>query len=636
MVADRYRQRVEKLDADIAQGHLQSQKLGVARIAVALPGIVMIAANFFEPRIPSGIWQFGTLLLIGFLALATWHENLRDRIEWWIQQRAFYRRLLARCDRTWTELPPLPSEPAATSLTSDLSRDLDLFGDRSLFRWASLAVTDSGAATLGQWMMQWVPTTEVLRRQTSVRELAELHPWRQSFWDAAIGFRGMDSSPEKIAQWGAEPPLFQSRSLVKFATWVGPCLAILGLIGGLVGILASLPILFNVGLVLFLVGIAINLLLTITIMGSVHDVFVRVGTANRELQSLSTLFSLVEELQPKSELLNEIRSDLIGHPTSSTQAIGQLRRTMSFAGIQRNPLFFIPYWILQLILLWDIRVLERLEGWKKEFGNQIARWIQGLGTIEALNSAATIADENPDWAYPTWFDNRNRTLQIQTLGHPLLKDSSRVCNDVSIDRSHPLLLVTGSNMAGKSTLLRSLGINTILARTGSPVACRAWNGPNLEVASSIRVQDSLQDGVSFFMAELKRLRSIVDFTETQLDQHGRSTLVLLDEILQGTNSRERQIAVEQVLGQLIALEAIVVASTHDLDLAKSASLVDIAQVVHFREFFETRDGTEVMRFDYVMRPGVTPTTNALKLLELVGLANRRSSKSSSSDSKSSS
>jgi DNA mismatch repair ATPase MutS len=372
-----------------------------------------------------------------------------------------------------------------------------------------------------------------------------------------------------------------------------------------------------------LIGLVINLLLTITIVGRVHDVFVGIGSAHRELQSLYRMMQLIEELAPDSPLLQSIRSSIASPQASATTAIERLRRRMGLAGIQRNPLFFLVYWVLQLFVLWDVRVLESLERWKVRFGTHIATWVSALGQFEALISAATLADENPDWAYPVWKDDRTRNLSVEQLGHPLLAPSARVSNDLRIDESHPLLLVTGSNMAGKSTLLRSLGINTLLARTGSPVCCKQWIGPNAELASSIRVQDSLQDGVSFFMAELKRLRTIVDFTHSSLDRSPRGCIVLLDEILQGTNSRERQIAVESVLQQLVQLQALVLASTHDLELANVPSLTSIAQIVHFREYFESVDGTEKMKFDYIMRPGVTPTTNALKLLELVGLASSR-------------
>ncbi len=176
-------------------------------------------------------------------------------------------------------------------------------------------------------------------------------------------------------------------------------------------------------------------------------------------------------------------------------------------------------------------------------------------------------------------------------------------------------------MAGKSTLLRSLGLNVLLARTGAPVCAKTFKALSFELATSMRVQDSVQDGVSFFMAELHRLRSIVEQgkKEFKVGSEGRPVLALLDEILQGTNSRERQIAVLHVVQQLLRHRVITAISTHDLELADHPDIQRVAQIVHYREYFETKDGKEQMRFDYKMRPGPTPTTNALKLLELVGL-----------------
>jgi DNA mismatch repair ATPase MutS len=266
-----------------------------------------------------------------------------------------------------------------------------------------------------------------------------------------------------------------------------------------------------------------------------------------------------------------------------------------------------------------MQILTWLESWRKAYGHELSRWIDAVGQLESLTSAATVADEQPDWCYPSWTTQAGRGLAIEQLAHPLLPEKARVANDLTMVDERPLLLVTGSNMAGKSTLLRSLGVNIALSWTGAPVASRTWTAPNFDLASSIRVKDSLQDGVSFFMAELKRLKSVVDWAHERQAERGIPTLILLDEILQGTNSRERQIAVQSVLEHLTQLGCTVAASTHDLDLAKIPFVERTAQVVHFREFFETVEGREVMRFDYKMREGVTPTTNALKLLELVGL-----------------
>ncbi|MEM6366384.1 MAG: MutS family DNA mismatch repair protein, partial [Planctomycetota bacterium] len=213
-------------------------------------------------------------------------------------------------------------------------------------------------------------------------------------------------------------------------------------------------------------------------------------------------------------------------------------------------------------------------------------------------------------------------VQMKQVGHPLLAETSRVCNDVSLGPRGTLLLVTGSNMSGKSTMLRSVGLNMALATAGGPVCCEAMRLPAIELSTSIRVADDLSEGVSFYMAELNRLAEVVRHAKAMAESADskRMTVFLLDEILQGTNSRERQIAVARVLRHLVGFGAIGAITTHDLELADDPDLADMATTVHFRETITPdADGNDRMTFDYVMRQGVSPTTNALRLLEMVGL-----------------
>jgi DNA mismatch repair ATPase MutS len=220
---------------------------------------------------------------------------------------------------------------------------------------------------------------------------------------------------------------------------------------------------------------------------------------------------------------------------------------------------------------------------------------------------------------PQWINSRDKRLVAHELGHPLLRDSQRVTNDISIEDNKPLWLITGSNMSGKSTFLRSLGINILLARTGSPVCAKQMELPPLILATSIRVRDSLDQGISYFMAELRRLKSVVDVAEQYERSEKYRVLFLLDEIMQGTNSRERHIAVGHVLHTLLTKGAFGAVSTHDLDLVSHPQLEPRCEVVHFREHIrETAEGKRMV-FDYKMRQGPTPTTNALRLLALVGL-----------------
>lgn len=617
--SDFYQQRCEQLDATIRASQALCSKLVFWRGALGLPGTLLLGYAFFGSQPPTGTWQLGALLLVGFLAVATWHENVLWRMAWMMEQRRFYGRMIARCERRWSDLPALATEFASTPFASELTKDLDVLGDRSLFRWLSIAATESGAARVAAWLTEWAPSETLVRRQEAVNQLASRRAWRQSFWESALAFQSGNTRPEAIAEWGKSTSHFKKYPGLSIVSKLAPMAAVAGAIAIAVGIASGTGVIATAGFFVLLAALVVNLGLTVFFMGPVHDVFVRIGGANRELQALSELIVCSENMETPVPLLSQIRSQLINSNTTASHALSSLRRRMRFAGIQRNPLFFLPYLALQLTVLWDLRVLESLERWRKLHGERIADWIDAIAQLEALCCAAAVADENPTWVYPEWKSDASPMVRISGLGHPLLRDASRVTNDLGIERSHPLLLVTGSNMAGKSTLLRSLGVNILLSRLGAPAACSQWVAPNYELASSIRVQDSLQDGVSFFMAELKRLRQVVEMVRQVCKEQGTPMLALLDEILQGTNSRERQIAVQSVLQQLVDLGCTVAASTHDLELADVEGIVRRAQVVHFREYFEVIDGKQQMRFDYKMRPGVTPTTNALKLLEMVGL-----------------
>ena len=623
--ADGYLGNIHALESKILARTSTMHRLVGVRLALALPGLALIFFGLTLKEASGWSWKIGTLLFVGFLAAATLHEtNLWLTSQ--LRQRLYgYRRLLARCNREWAELTPLPTEVCCTEYYSELSRDLDLFGDRSLYRWCSLAMTQTGAKNLCEWLTKWVPHECVEERQAAVRELAADRAWRESFFETSCDYRNQQSSPEGLAQWCREEFHFAKRPWVQWLTWLSPAVLLAG-----IALIVGCKFQENeygqiVGLAMVLSGAAVNFLITMVVIGPIHDIFVKIGTANRELQSLVNMIRAIKKLESKQSLLSSIRGKCFDEKHSADQSLAQLQRIMALAGMQRSPLLFIPYLFLQIVFLWDVRVLELLERWKIQFGTCSAGWLEAIGMIETLFSAAAIADEYPSWTYPTLIDRGTITtrpthlLEVGGVAHPLLKDTSQVPNSVTITSDRPLLLVTGSNMAGKSTLLRSIGVNSILLRLGAPVCATSWSGAVCELASSIRVQDSLQDGVSFFMAELKRLRAVVDMAQKESHPSGKQMLVLLDEILQGTNSRERQIAVEHVLDKLVQCGCIVLTSTHDLEMAGNESIQRIAQVVHFREHFETVSGQQVMRFDYIMRPGVTPTTNALKLLEMVGL-----------------
>ncbi|CAA9323322.1 MAG: MutS-related protein, family 1, partial [uncultured Gemmatimonadaceae bacterium] len=315
---------------------------------------------------------------------------------------------------------------------------------------------------------------------------------------------------------------------------------------------------------------------------------------------------------------------LAGDGAPAHEEVARLGRLADAAETRRSPML---YAVVQLATLWDFHLVWLLERWKARAGTRLRGWLAALGEVEALAAFGTLAHENPGWAVPELVTAPAR-LEAEALGHPLLAPDAVVPNDVALGPPGRFLLVTGSNMAGKSTLVRAIGLNVVLAQAGAPVCARRLRCPPLAPATSMRVHDSLERGVSFFMAELERLKVVVDAARAAQRDGRRTTLFLLDEMLQGTNSAERTIAARAILAQLLATGAVGAVTTHDLALAAApdgnaagdaAVVWRAAEPVHFAEQVTEQAGRMAMTFDYRMRAGVATSTNALKLLRLVGL-----------------
>jgi DNA mismatch repair ATPase MutS len=294
----------------------------------------------------------------------------------------------------------------------------------------------------------------------------------------------------------------------------------------------------------------------------------------------------------------------------------RLDRLSTMADVRFSPMLYLP---LQAMFLWSFYVLHGLERWQEKAGKNVCRWFGALGEIDALLGLSGLAHDHPHWQFPTITKENSQTIKAKNLGHPLLHPGSCVTNDVTIGPSGTFQMITGSNMSGKSTLLRAVGLNVVLAQAGGPVFAESLVMPPVVLGTSFRIQDSLQAGVSFFMAELKRLKEIVDLARECGQKDPGMFLYLLDEILQGTNVAERQVAVRSVVITLLENNAIGAVSTHDLSLAEAPGLEDPCQPFHFTETYQAGPDGPAMHFDYTLRPGIAPTVNALKLLEIVGL-----------------
>jgi hypothetical protein len=599
-----YQQRRDAFAAEEARLARISFRFSVLRgvffaAFVACLGVLLVRAAWFEWE-----WWIGAaVFLVAFLAVLPPHDRILQRQRRFGELRRVNEEGLLRLARDWADLA-VPSLPDPAVAERPLSRDLNLFGRASLWHLLGTAHTPPGKTALAGWLLEPAPPEEISRRQEAVAELGPEVDLRQQLQVRARPMEKVPPDIETFLRWAEGEPWLAKRP------WLLWTARILGLVtpAMLVVVLAT-PLPFS----LFLLLAVLNIAFSYAFSEGVHGTFNRIEAREDQFQLYAQALELIAERPYASAELRRIVEELSfeGEPAHRWMALLHRRVELSDARHSSYLHFF-----LQSLVLWDFHILHLLENWQREAGPHVRGWLAALGRFEALAALAGPRFDHPGWAFPA-VDAREDSYIARGLGHPLIPDAHRVSNDVTAGPPGTFLLVTGSNMSGKSTLLRSIGINAVLAQAGGPVCAEGLRMPPLDLGTSILVEDSLVEGVSFFMAELKRIQKVVEAADRS-HAEGRAFLYLLDEILRGTNSYERQVAVRRVVLHLLRQGAIGAISTHDLQLAEVEELQHACIPVHFRETLHP-GGDPPMTFDYRMRPGVATTVNALKLMELVGL-----------------
>ena len=549
-----------------------------------------------------------------FIVLIVVHDRVvreRKRAE---NRAAFYTRGLGRIDGTWAGGGDAGEEFAEEH--HPYAGDFDLFGRASLFELISLATTRTGRARLAGWLKEPAQDVEEIRsRQEAVRELRQNVELRE---DLAVAAREVAKEVESanLASWAAMPAMTVAR-WERVAAWALPALVIVLLMvstpaiitrvvgathpeaAGTFGPIAAFP-LWPLG-----VAAAAAVLLARRLTPHVEPVVSAVERAEPALALLAGLVARIERESFEGKRLAALLAKLRGAEGAASKEIERLRKLVSLLDARRNQ-FFAPF---AVILLWTANLAMAIERWRLRTGTHIADWIEVVGELEALSSLASFSFEQPAFVFPDVL-SEGPLFDGVALGHPLIPGERRVTNDLRLDGTLRLLVVSGSNMSGKSTMMRSVGIAAVLAMAGGPVCARSLRIAPMAVAASIRINDSLQENASRFYAEILRIRQVLDIA------HRGTTLFLLDEVLAGTNSHDRRIGAEAIVRNLVARGGVGLVSTHDLALAKIADeLAPRAANVHFEDHLE--EGRVV--FDYRMRPGVVTKSNALELMRSVGI-----------------
>jgi MutS domain V len=584
-------QRLARRDA-----WMSGARLAAALVAVGL-GIAAI-----KGAIPSAVLVIPAL---SFVILVVAHDRVVRRRRRHEILADLYSTGIARIDDHWMGQGDPGLRFQAATQDHLYAADLDIYGKGGLFELLNVARTPIGQRTLARWLEVPASAVEARARQIAVAELAPRLDLREEISLAGPAVAA-DLREESLSAWATARITGLPRRP-----------------GLLRVVLAALAIATATLLVLWAMGrktvgpafgtAAITWLVARRFRSSVQQIVGGVEKRAAELGLLVRVMACLEREEFQAPLLRDMRRRLNVEGQPPSVRVARLRRRVGWLDARRNQFMAL----LLAPLQWSTQLALAIENWRSADGPAIVTWMEAVGTLDALIALAAFSFEHPEYPFPEIRDEPTvgpdaaPLFAARGLGHPLIAGSRRIVNDVTLGGAHRLTIVSGSNMSGKSTLLRSVGVNVVLALAGAPVCARALTLSPLQVGSTLRINDSLQEGKSRFYAELTRLKQIVDRAGAQ-----PPLLFLLDEILHGTNSHDRRIGAEAIIRGLVARGAIGFVTTHDLALTEVADALGPGAVnVHFEDHLENG----VMTFDYAMKSGVVRKSNALALMRAVGL-----------------
>lgn len=564
------------------RAHL-AQQLDSSHRAVAWYRLLLVIVGVGGLLTHPGLWLLLPALL--FVILMRQHSSLTQRLQTARRAAQFYQDGLLRLRGEWMGR-------GVTSAFVDpqhaYARDLDLFGKASLFEWLCRARTRAGQELLAQWLSAPAPVSEVVPRQQAARELQDRLNLREDL--AALQGHRQPLKGSSPLEWASSSLQLRSAGVRMLAA----ALALLGWAALIYWIVRFDPL--PLGVILLLQQGFLRV-----VGRPVAEVLKSTETIRGECLTLGVYLRRLEGERVQAPLLSQLWQPLNQRPS---RALARLEAIMDTLESRRNPML-APFFVLSLA---PLQLAYEVENWRARHAREIPQWLDSLAQIDALLSFASLAYENPDYTWPV-LGETGCGVKARQLGHPLL-GAECVCNDLDMTTVR-LWIVSGSNMSGKSSLLRALGCNVVLAMAGAPVRALEMKLEPLRIAASIQVGDSLMAGISRFYAEILRLRQVLEEAPGQT-----RLLYLLDEILGGTNSQDRLVGAQAVIRRLFELQALGLVTTHDLALTRLADELGPASAnVHFED--QLVEG--VMSFDYQLRPGVVARSNALELMRAVGL-----------------
>lgn len=578
----------------VAQQRLQinNRRFSIARFTTFVGVIGCVGLAF---GVSATWWWLAGAGLLSFIVLIVYHERLIRRMQLNDSRIAALEQELDACKGIYTSFD---GGAEFTDHTHPFTTDLDIFGDSSLFQAINRTATPSGKKILASWLsLSLTVSGKILSKQAAVKELAALPDWRIRL--RTLGLVAGESAREldSLNDWLSLKPLFKARIfgvaliLVPVVSFSVTALLIFGLIS----------------IQMFLVYLALPLVFTGFFTKAINRRHVMLSKKVELLEKYSIRFRMIEDHGFRSEFMAGLVNKLKSGRQPASKSIRKLGRITASLDTRLN---LLVGFVLNFFLLWDIRQILRLEHWQEQHKACIGNWFNALSEAEAVASLGAFAFNNPQYIYPE-INPKELVLMASGTGHPLISALNRVNNDITVTHGGHFNIVTGANMAGKSTYLRTIGVNMVLALAGGPVCATSFSCYPAPVYTSLRTTDSLSTNQSYFYAELLRLKSIIDKLSS-----GEKIFVMLDEILKGTNSVDKQAGSKALLAQLIRLGAAGFIATHDLELGSlENSFPD--DVTNYS--FEAEIKGDALYFDYKLRPGIARNMNATFLMKKMGI-----------------
>ncbi len=582
-----YQQRVTDFQSIATQLQKKYQRFALLRLLTFFGGAALLILVF------QWYWLLGIIALLGFLLgfyrFSTWHLGVKTE--------QLHQEELAKLNQQ--EILALDHQFEQYSDGAEFldhlhpnAIDLDLFGPFSFFQYANRTSTVLGAQQLANYLNTGADQASIQKRQAAIQELQPQLDWRQHF--LAYGRRTEDTQKQidLLHLWIAQESFILPNSRLKLIIRVLPFLTILGF-----------------GYLLYLQLWGPSLLALVPALLVLRKYVLRINTVHQQTthaeKALSNYGELIQHIEAQSfdsELLQE------GQSTFLPQASKAIRE-LSYIISQLNARYNAFVLLFNIFGLWDLQWVWRLEKWKEKYQQHLPQWFEALGHFEVWSSLATVAYNNPGWTFPTITEQPE--IKAQQLGHPLIARDKRIANNVHLPTQGHIKLLTGSNMAGKSTFLRTVGLNVVLAMTGAPVCATDMELPILQVYTSMRTQDALQESTSSFYAELKRLKIIIEAVEQETN-----IFFLLDEILKGTNSKDRHTGSKALIKQLIQQGGGGIIATHDLELGSLEAQYN-GSIENWCMEVQIENGQ--LHFDYLLKKGVSQSFNATLLMQNMGI-----------------